>query len=106
MLFFALLLSLMAMASYFWQRYGDLSLISFALGVMAFAYTGLLGVYFSAVFTSRGNSSTVFFALIGGFISVLAMQPYTFGIDIGFSWQIVIGTIIAFAIMQTGVKDE
>ena len=100
-LFFAAVLSVMAMVSYFWQRYSDLSLISFALGVMAFAYTGLLGVYFSAIFTSRGNQKTVLWALIGGFVTVLALQPYTFGITIGFSWQIVIGTLVAFIIMQS-----
>lgn len=99
-LFFALVLSLMAMLSYFWQRYSELSLIGFALGVMAFAYTGLLGVYFSAIFTTRGSTSTVPFALAGGFFSVLALQPYAFGISIGFSWQIVIGTLVSFLIMQ------
>ncbi|EHP29549.1 Na+/solute symporter [Sulfurimonas gotlandica GD1] len=98
--FFALVLSLMAMVSYFWQRYSDLSLISFALGVMAFAYTGLLGVFFSAIFTSRGNYKLVPFALVGGFVTVLSLQPYTFGISLGFSWQIVIGTIVAFGVMQ------
>lgn len=104
-LFFAVVLSLMAIVSYFWQRYSDLSLISFALGVMAFAYTGLLGVFFSVIFTSRGNSKTVLWALIGGFVTVLSLQPYSFGISIGFSWQIVIGTIVSFIIMQTG-KDN
>ena len=104
-LFFAVVLSIMAMISYFWQQYSDLSLLSFALGVMAFAYTGLLGVYFSAIFTSRGNERTVLWALVGGFISVLILQPYTFSISIGFSWQIVIGTLVAFLIMQLGVKD-
>ncbi|MCK9454762.1 MAG: sodium:solute symporter [Sulfurimonas sp.] len=101
-LFFAVVLSLMAMISYFWQRYSDLSLISFALGVMAFAYTGLLGVYFSAIFTSRGNQRSVFWGLIGGFLTVLALQPYSFGVDLGFSWQIVIGTAVAFIIVQLG----
>lgn len=105
-LFFAVVLSLMAVVSYFWQRYSDLSLISFALGVMAFAYTGLLGVFFSAIFTSRGNSKTVLWSLIGGFMTVLALQPYTFGISIGFSWQIVIGTVVSFVIMQLGTSDE
>ena len=104
-LFFALALSLMAMLSYFWQRYAELSLIGFALGVMAFAYTGLLGVYFSAIFTSRGNTTTVPLALVGGFLTVLALQPYSFGITLGFAWQIVIGTLIAFSIMQTASKD-
>ena len=104
-LFFAVVLSAMAMLSYFWQRYAELSLIGFALGVMAFAYTGLLGVYFSAIFTSRGKSKTVPLALVGGFITVLALQPYTFGISIGFSWQIVIGTLVSFFIMQTISKE-
>ena len=105
-LFFALSLSAMAMISYFWQRYSDLSLIGFALGVMAFAYTGLLGVYFSAIFTSRGNEKTVPIALACGFLTVLALQPYIFGINIGFSWQIVIGTLVAFMIMQVGTNNE
>ena len=106
-LFFAVILSFMAMASYFWQRYSDLSLISFAIGVMAFAYTGLLGVYFSAIFTSRGNNRSVLWGLIGGFATVLALQPYSFGIELGFSWQIVIGTAAAFLIVQLGgAKSE
>ena len=104
-LFFAVALCIMAMISYFWQRYSDLSLLSFALGIMAFAYTGLLGVYFSAIFTNRGNTTTVLYSLIGGFITVLALQPYTFNISIGFSWQIVIGTAVAFLIMQTGKNN-
>lgn len=105
-LFFALLLSAMAMVSYFWQRYSDLSLINFALGVMSFAYTGLLGVYFAAIFTSRGNRTTVLIALIGGFVTVLALQPYTFGITIGFAWQMLIGTAVSFFIMLLGTMDE
>lgn len=104
-LIFAFLLSAMAMLSYFWQRYADLSLIGFALGIMAFAYTGLLGVYFSAIFTSRGSARMIPYSLGGGFISVLAMQPYSFGISIGFSWQILLGTLIAFLIMQVGTNE-
>ena len=99
-LIFAVVLSLMAIVSYFWQRYSELSLIGFALGVMAFAYTGLLGVFFSAVFTKRGSASTVPFALAGGFLTVLALQPYSFGITVGFSWQIVLGTLVSFLVMQ------
>jgi len=99
-LFFAVVLSAMAMVSYFWQKYSDLSLIGFALGVMAFAYSGLLGVYFAAIFTSRGSVVTVPYALAGGFLTVVALQPYVFGINIGFSWQIVIGTLVSFGIMM------
>ena len=104
--FFAVLLMLMALGSYIWQRNFDIPLISFALGVMAFTYTGLLGVFFSAIFTKRGNETTVTYALFGGFLTVLALQPYTFGVSIGFAWQIVIGSVVAFFIMQLGASDE
>jgi len=97
---------MMAMLSYFWQRYSEVSLLSFALGVMAFAYSGLLGVYFSAIFTSRGSEKSVLFALIGGFTTVLVLQPYILGsiidYNLGFAWQIVIGTVVAFVITQLG----
>ncbi|MDQ7066942.1 MAG: hypothetical protein Q9M40_02455 [Sulfurimonas sp.] len=62
-LLFALSLFAMAILSYFWQRYAQLSLIGFALGVMSFAYTGLLGLFFSAIFTQRGSAKAVPFAL-------------------------------------------
>ncbi len=112
-LIFAALLSVMAMVSYFWQRYTDLPLLSFALGVMAFAYSGLLGVFFSAIFTKRGSSKTVGYALIGGFLTVLLLQPYILSIfidlKIGFAWQIVTGTLVSFGIMMSAegtVKSE
>ncbi len=102
-LLFAVALSLMAMLSYYWQRYTDLPLLSFALGVMAFAYTGLLGVYGAAIFTQRGSAKSVPLALIGGFLTVLLLQPYVLGgmlgIKLGFAWQIVAGTVVAFGIM-------
>ncbi len=97
---FAVALSLMAMLSYVVHQGSELPLLSFALGVMAFAYSGLLGVYFSAIFTKRGSEKSVLFALIGGFVTVLVLQPYIFGADIGFAWQIVIGTVVSFGIMQ------
>ncbi|MEN4053646.1 MULTISPECIES: sodium:solute symporter [Sulfurimonas] len=103
-LFFAAVLTLMAVVSYFWQRESELSLIGFALGVMSFAYAGLLGVYFAAIFTNRGSSKTVLPALLGGFFTILALQPYIFGIHIGFAWQLVIGTAISFVIMLGGKK--
>jgi len=110
MLLFALALSLMAMLSYYWQRYTELPLLSFALGVMAFAYTGLLGVFGAALFTKRGSSTTVPFALLGGFMTVLLLQPYVLGemleglvdFKLGFAWQIVGGTVVAFGVMMIG----
>ncbi len=105
-LLFAIALSAMAMVSYYWQRYTELPLLSFALGVMAFAYTGLLGVYGAAIFTKRGTATTVPFSLIGGFTTVLLLQPYVLGtvfnFKLGFAWQILIGTAVAYGIMMIG----
>ncbi len=105
-LVFALLLSIMAMVSFYWQQYTNLPLLSFALGVMAFAYASLLGVYGAAIFTNRGNEKTVLWALIGGFMTVLALQPYILGrfIKIDFSLMMILGTLVSFFIMMLGEK--
>ncbi len=108
-LLFALALSLMAMLSYYWQQSTELPLLSFALGVMAFAYTGLLGVYTAAIFTKRGSAVTVPIAFILGFMTVLLLQPYILGDTvgemigwkIGFAWQLVLGTLVAFGVMMS-----
>lgn len=99
-LFFTLMLFLMALLSYFWQKYTSHSLINFALGVMAYSYTGLLGVYFSAIFTKRGNSKTTLLALMVGFLSVVLLGD--FGLKLPFAHQITIGTILAFLSVQLG----
>ena len=108
-LFFAVALSLMAMLSYYWQRYTELPLLSFALGVMAFAYTGLLGVFGAAIFTKRGSATLVPFSLLAGFMTVLLLQPYVLGavldFKLGFAWQILGGTLVAFGVMMLG-KEE
>jgi len=113
-LFFAVALSGMAMLSYYWQRYTELPLLSFALGVMAFAYTGLLGVFGAAIFTKRGNATTVPLALVGGFMTVLLLQPYVLGdslgellgFKLGFAWQILGGTFVAFGVMMSSKGKE
>lgn len=106
-LIFALLLSMMAMMSYYWRQYTQLHLLEFALGVMSFAYAPLLGVYGAAIFTDRGNQKTVIWALIGGFLTVLMLQPYILElifqkVEINFAAQIIIGTMVSFMIMMTG----
>ena len=77
---------------------------------MAFAYTGLLGVFGAAIFTKRGNATTVPLALLGGFMTVLLLQPYVLGVvfdfNLGFAWQILGGTIVAFGIMMTAKESQ
>ena len=99
-LVFALALSTMALLSYIVHSKSEIPIISFALGVMAYAYSGLLGVFASAIFTKRGNSKLVPYALAGGFLTVLSMQGYTFGLDVGFAWQLILGMLVSFLIMQ------
>ncbi len=107
---FAILLSLMAMISLYWQQYSELPLLNFALGVMAFAYASLLGVYAAAIFTNRGNETTVLFALIGGFLMVLFLQPYVIGnlidIKVDFAVMMVVGTLVSFGIMMLGKNNN
>jgi Na+/proline symporter len=103
-------LFLMSIACYFWQRTTEAPLLEFVLGVMAFAYSGLLGVYFTAVFTKRGSSASVVAALAAGFAAVTALQP-TIGGALGlpralttlaFPWQLTLGTVIAIAVCMIG----
>ena len=106
---FALLLSLMAMLSFYWQQYSELPLLNFALGVMAFAYASLLGVYGAAIFTNRGSERTVLWALIGGFVTVFFLQPYIigelFGLKVDFSIVMILGTMVSFLIMMIERKE-
>ncbi len=107
---FAVLLCGMAMISFYWQQFTELPLLSFALGVMAFAYASLLGVYGAAIFTDRGTEKTVLFALIGGFLTVLILQPYVIGamieLKVDFSIQMVVGTLVSFGIMMIQKVDR
>ena len=107
---FAVLLSGMALLSYYWQQYTQLDLLSFALGVMAFAYAPLLGVYGAAIFTKRGSEKTVKYALIGGFLTILISQPYVIGklfdIKVDYSLMMLAGTLVAFLIMMTEKQQD
>ena len=63
-----------------WQQSRGQTLIDFALSVMTFAYAGLLGVFFTAVLTRRGNAASAIAALVVGFLAVLAMDRPAWGL--------------------------
>ncbi len=100
----------MAILSYYWQHYTNAGLLDFVLGVMSFAYSGLLGVYGVALFTGRGNSRSVIAAFAAGFLTVLAFQPFVIDVAglpaamraVAFPWQLCIGTIVAAATCALG----
>ncbi|MBY0307776.1 MAG: hypothetical protein K2Q09_03455, partial [Phycisphaerales bacterium] len=99
----------------YWQRGSGKQLVDFALGVMTFAYAGLLGVFFCAMFTRRGTGRSAVAALIAGFLTVVLLQPFVWmpllrqpGIDalrqqapwaaLASPWTLCIGTLVAFVV--------
>ena len=100
-----------AMGCVHWQQAAGQSLIDFALGVMAFAYSGLVAVFLTALLTRRGNGTSAVLALATGFVAVLLLQPWAWvhwapgawnATQIAFPWQIVIATSLAMAVCCAG----
>jgi len=112
MLLFAILLSAMAVLCFYWQRYTDMALLEFALSVMAFSYAGLIGVFFTVIFTARGSSTSVIAALIIGFVTILVQQTYvvdTLGLPVyfkslSFPWQLSVGVGVSFIVCAAGMN--
>jgi solute:Na+ symporter, SSS family len=110
MVLLGLALFAMSILCYYWQQYSSLPLLDFVLGVMAFAYSGLLGVYFTAIFSRRGSSASVIAALISGFLTILAFQGYivdSLGLpavlkSVAFPWQLCLGTAVATVVCLVG----
>jgi SSS family transporter len=78
---FGVVLGLFAVLCVFWQAAlgDDVSggaLLNFVLGVMTFAYSGLVGVFLSVLVLRRGSTTSVVAALVAGFVLVLAVQPW------------------------------
>ena len=96
----------MSMLCFYWQRYTQAPLLTFALGVMTFAYSGLLGIYFTLLFTRRGTPASVLCALAAGFVAIGLQQAYVVDMlglppawkSLAFPFQLVIGTFVAFAV--------
>ena len=84
----------MAVLSLAWQRFSDKPLLEFVLSVMNFAYAGLLGAFFAAIFTRRGSTASVIAALAGGFLTILLLQRT----GLAFPWQLCLGFAAAFFI--------
>jgi len=88
------------------------TLLDFVLGLMSFAYTGMLGVFLTALFTKRGNSTSVFAALITGAVTVALLQdraveawmPPLLGTTqhIAWPWWMTVGTTLSFLVCVAG----
>src|SRR5439155_22976182 len=88
------------------------TLINFALGVMSFAFTGMLGVFLTALLTRRGNTATVLAALIAGVLVTALLQDGVLGplterllahrYKLASFWWMPIGTAVTFLICFSG----
>ncbi|MCK4872578.1 MAG: sodium/solute symporter [Phycisphaerales bacterium] len=102
------------------------SLIDFVLGIMAYAYAGMLGVFLTALLTKRGNTCSVLAALVAGAGVVVMLQPgicsrwmtWMLGSEsiqswpgsvllgdartIAWPWWMVIGTAVSFVVCVAG----
>lgn len=110
MVLLALALLAMSLLCFYWQRYTQAPLLNFALSVMTFAYSGLLGVYFTILFTRRGSTASVICALATGFIAIALQQSYVVDTlhlpaawkSLAFPYQLCLGTAVAFATCLLG----
>jgi Na+/proline symporter len=93
------------------------SLLGFVLGVMSFAYAGLLGMFFTALFTRRGSTASVIGGWFAGFAVVALLEPVAWAwwtsflpdsldalkrLTIAFPWRLVIATAVSFAVCLLG----
>lgn len=96
------------------------SFLDFALGVMTFAFSGMLAVFLTALFTRRGNTASVLAALLAGVVVVALLQDGVYGrwapvvyewwtgrapagrLSLAWPWWMPIGTTISFLICIAG----
>tara|TARA_R110002095_G_scaffold40103_1_gene37122 strand:- start:966 stop:1454 length:489 start_codon:yes stop_codon:yes gene_type:complete len=101
----------------YWKDANGYTLIDFALSVMGFAYAGLIGVFFTAIFTRRGNDLSAIAALIIGFLWMLGSQPFLLATltdhdqpesflntyaSIHHTWKLTLGVLISSAVCMLG----
>jgi SSS family transporter len=98
----AIILSAFAVSCVWLQTMSGDSILAFALGVMIYAYTGMLAVFLTAMFSRRGNARSVIAALGAGFVAVAVMQWGPVLMDselkISLGWRMLFGTIIALVV--------
>lgn len=109
--FWAVLLAGFACLCVSWQQASGQTLIAFALGVMVFAYSGLLAVFLTAILTKRGNAWSAAASLATGFLVTLLLQDFLWnkwspllGLEftLAFSWKMLIATVLSLLVCCAG----
>jgi len=125
MVAWGIVLGAFACVCVYWQGSSGASLIDFALGLMTFAYAGLLAVFITALFTTRGNSTSAVAAIITGFFIVTLLQDRVWAvwaakislnpnadgtartlanIAIAWPWHLCIASFISFCVCLCGKR--
>ena len=91
------------------------SLLDFALGIMSFAYTGMLAVFLTALLTRRGNTVSVLAALATGLVVTSLLQDgvmtwwtgrfFAKSFTLASFWWMPIGTVLAFVVCVLGKPE-
>jgi len=82
-----------------YRAIGDRGLIDFALSIMTFAYTGLLGVFLTALLLpGRGHRLSVIAALVCGALFVVFAQM----LNLAIPWTMLGGTALSFCVCAVG----
>jgi Na+/proline symporter len=79
---------------------------------MAFAYSGMLGVFLTALLTKRGNNASVLAALVTGIVVTALLQKSVYPVwtqwltgkprALATFWWLPIGTVISFVVCVLG----
>jgi SSS family transporter len=106
------IMTLFAVGCVFLYEPAHKSFLDFALGVMTFAFTGMLAVFFTALLTRRGNTASVLAALATGAVVVALLQDGVLGwwsakwfgrpFKLAWPWWMPIGTGLAFLVCVSG----
>ena len=86
-----------------WHGRTEQPLVEFALNVMVFAYSGLLGVFLTALLTRRGNSTSAVAALLAGCVSVLVLRHYS---HLASGWLMLLATSLSVAVCCAGRRRK
>ena len=89
-----------------WQNMLQEGLIPFALGVMVYAYAGLLAVFVTVLWTRRGSSLSIPAALVSGFIVVGVLQwgprIHESMPVVSLGWRMTAGFVVALLVCLLG----
>jgi len=96
----AVALALFAIGCVWWiQNKPETDLIDLALGVMTYAYSGLLGVFAGALLTRRGSTRSATAALAVGFgVTWIVGRKDLIGVEISAGWGMLFATTAAFLV--------